>query len=72
VDALSLGLTCRSGESLSPVGGTINGKLLTNQTTVIVGITILTHWSGRQNIPTPISVSSLLLGPSHLIHEPKI
>jgi hypothetical protein len=42
VDAFSLGLTCRSGEPRSPVGGTINGKLLTNQTTVIVDITITT------------------------------
>jgi Reverse transcriptase (RNA-dependent DNA polymerase) len=39
----------RSGESLSPVGGRIYGKLLTTQTTVIVDITLTTHWSGRQN-----------------------
>jgi hypothetical protein len=42
VDAFSLGHPYRSGEPLSPVGGTINGKLLSNQTTVIVDITIKT------------------------------
>jgi hypothetical protein len=42
VDALSLGLPYRSGEPLSPVGGTLKCKLLTNLTTVIVDITITT------------------------------
>jgi hypothetical protein len=42
VDAFSLDLPYRSGEPLSPVDGTINGKLLTNQITVIVDITITT------------------------------
>jgi hypothetical protein len=42
VDAFSLGLLYRSGEPLSPLGGTINGKLLANQTTVFVDITITT------------------------------
>jgi hypothetical protein len=42
VDAFSLGLPYRSGEPLSPVGETINGKLLTNQTTVIVDLSITT------------------------------
>jgi hypothetical protein len=38
----SLGLPYRSGEPLSPVGGTKKGKLLTNKTTVFVDITITT------------------------------
>jgi hypothetical protein len=42
VDAFSLGRPYRSGEPLSPESGTINGKLLTNQTTVIVDITSTT------------------------------
>jgi hypothetical protein len=51
VDASSLGLPYRSGESHSPVGETINGKLLTNQTTVTSTKLLRLHWSGRQNIP---------------------
>jgi hypothetical protein len=42
VDAFSLGLPFSSGEPPSPVGGKINDKLLTNQTTAIVDITITT------------------------------
>jgi hypothetical protein len=42
VDAFSLGLLYRSGEPISRVGETIKGRLLTNQTTVSVDITITT------------------------------
>jgi hypothetical protein len=60
VDAFSLGLTYRSGDPNSPVRGTRNGELLTNQTTVIVDITIMTRWSGRQNTETHPSFPSAI------------